>query len=109
MSNKVIEEQDLRKLVLGELDLNVDLGVDEDKAAKEAIESTLSIDDLEARVVTFLEDYLIVKWYRDNKPFVTYKRKNDTTDVKTPAEFLSDYRTIWEEGYEPEDPEEPVE
>ena len=107
MSNKVIEEQDLRKSVMGGLPTNAatnDLMSNEGYDEKAVVEEALSIDGYEARVIVWLGDYVKIKWFKDNKLFTTYKAK-DTNDVETtPAQYLSDMREIYEPGYVPPTP-----
>lgn len=111
MSNKVIEEQDLRKSVMGGLPTNAttnNLMSNEGSAQKAAVETALTIDGYKARVITWLGDYVKIKWFKDNKLFTTYKAK-DTNDVSTtPSQYLSDMREIYEPGYVPPTPETPA-
>lgn len=70
-------------------------GFNEEEATipeKEAIETTLSVRGLEARVITYTGDYLKVKWYLNKKPYQVYKMKGyNQTEVLAFINAIADY------------------
>lgn len=107
MDNKVTAEQDLRKAVMGTLPANGDTNnqfSNEGASAKATVESALTIDGYQARVIVWLGNYVKIKWFKDNKLFTTYKAKSSADLSTTPAKFLSDYRVLYEPGYVPPTP-----
>lgn len=107
MADKVSDEQDLRKAVMGSLPTNGntnDVVSNEGSSAKAAVETALTIDGYQARVIVWLGNYVKIKWFKDNKLFTTYKAKSSADTSTTPAKFLSDYRVLYEPGYVPPTP-----
>ena len=94
MENKVIAEQDARKAVMSSLTPNIDYGVDNTEAQKVAVESALTVDGYVARVIVWLPTYVKIDWFKDNKPFTTYKSKASADVAASPLHFLSVMRGL---------------
>lgn len=81
---------------LGTPELNSDVNANEHTVEdQQKLEKELSDEDagIQARVIQSAKNYVKIKWFRDNKPFVTYKSRTfDKSDAK---KFLKESRDFY--------------
>lgn len=79
---------------LGTAEVNGDQNANEHTVDEQReLEKELSEDGFQARVIQSAKNYVKIKWFRDNKPFVTYKSRSfDKADAKR---FLKESREYY--------------